>query len=697
LTEARQQGTAAAAAARKEGSAAAHAADLEKLKDFATKVLAGQAKAADYSGPENKPLANILGKLDAMGSASSNDICALVYFVSYFLNTMIKPKLSDLKLATGLIENIKQAITLTAPESKDLFHLIMAIQPSLLLANKIMPQGADSSGDTMNYFITQRPSIDILKKLFNFKASLSSHTAWRVVRGEKGTDKNMRFYLNKDANNITLLYRTKPTDTKKEVKTYGIDGILEFKSRATTQEEYDDISNLERLNESYYITYDLLFLIFLYASRQYIVNNRASIACTVPMEIINNINVLKNPLKELKGQAATLSIRIPAAAAPATPSPGPPESPPALAAQPPPPASVARPPLTAEQRAALVAANVAAQMAAAEALRPAKAPPPSGPPSPAPLPSEAAALAKANEGVRLAITKKAAEEAAAVARARSGQWVAKSAAQNGARRPATPLSVGSFSPPSPPVASAPPQIYLEAADKVPVINSDKKTEFIKNYVAHLASSSSGVRRFTIMMNSHPGNPLLNLKNKIRLRLAFRMGDLKYSSDATIRTRSFNEIIQIFINLSEDKRNILLNNDIGISGVTYNYSLKPYLEKIMEGYHIIVNMIIEDLNKLSTPDVKGTFIKRTTAIDGDIIKLADEVITTVGPNIPLRKVIKDYKPDDPMLDLLLILNIGGALKPTDIMAKLTAIRQSKGGRRTQKKRRQNSKKFTQRKR
>ena len=683
LNAVRDGSRAAAAAARQEGSVAARAADLEKLKDFAAKVLAGQAKAAEYAGPENKPLANILGKLDAMGSASSNDICALVYFVSYFLNTMIKPNLLKQQyMLPSLITNIKAAITQTAPKSKDLFNLIMAIQPSLLLANKILPRGgSESSTDTMNYFITQTPTTDILTTLFRFKSGIQSDVAWRTVRGEKGTSTSMSFYLNKSDNRkITLLYRPKTTDTatvKKQrllARTYGVDGILEFAPRATTTAELAEITALEKLNDNDFITYEVLFLIFLYASKQYIVNNRASIACTVPMEIINN-SVLENPLAEKKGEAGptTLSIRVPEAPTYAEVVVGTPPSSPGPPGSPPPPASVARQPkapLTAEQRAALVAANVAAQMAAAEALRRAKAPPPSGPPSPAPLPSEGATSAK---------------------------WAATSAAQKGAPRPATPLPVEGFSAPSSPVASAPPQIYLEAADKVPVIKSDTKTEFIKNYIAHLASSSSGLRRFTIMMNSHPGNPLLNLKNKIRLRLAFRMGDLKYSSDATIRTRSFNEIIQIFINLSDDKRNILLNNDIGTSGVTYNYSLKPYLEKIMEGYPIIVNMIIEDLNKLSTPDVKGTFIKRTTAIDGDIIKLADEVITTVGPNIPLRQVIKDYKPDDPMLDLLLILNIGGALKPTDIMAKLTAIRQSKGGRRTQKKRRQNSKKFTQRKR
>ena len=676
LAAVRDGSRAAAAVARQEGSDAARAADLEKLKDFAAKVLAGQAKAAEYAGPANKPLANILGKLDAMGSASSNDICALVYFVSYFLNTMIKPNLLKPQyMLPSLIENIKVAINQTAPKSKDLFNLIMAIQPSLLLANKILPRGgSESSTDTMNYFITQTPTTDILTTLFRFKSEIQSDVAWRTVRGEKGTSISMCFYLNKSDNHkITLLYRPNTTDTatvqkqRRLARTYGVDGILEFAPRATTTAELAEITALEKLNKNDFITYEVLFLIFLYASKQYIVNNRASIACTVPMEIINN-SVLENPLAEKKGEAAALTIRVPEAPTYAEVVVGSPPSSPGPPGSPPPPASVARQPkapLTAEQRAALVAANVAAQVAAAEALRPAKAPPPSGP-----LPSEGATSVK---------------------------WAATSGAQQGAPRPVTPLQFETFSAPSSPVASAPPQIYLEAADKVPVIKSDTKTEFIKNYVAHLESSSSGVRRFTIMMNSHPGNPLLNLKNKIRLRLAFRMGGLKYSSDATIRTRSFNEIIQIFINLSDDKRNILLNNDIGTSGVTYNYSLKPYLEKIMEGYHIIVNMIIEDLNKLSTPDVKGTFIQRTTAIDGDIIKLADEVITTVGPNIRLRQVIKDYKPDDPMLDLLLILNIGGALKPTDIMAKLTAIRQSKGGRRTQKKRRQNSKKFTQRKR
>jgi len=689
----RAAAAAAAEAARKEGSAAAHAADLEKLKDFAAKVLAGQAKAAEYAGPENKPLANILGKLDAMGSASSNDICALVYFVSYFLNTMIKPNLLKPQyMLPSLITNIKAAINHTANTSKDLFNLIMAIQPSLLLANKILPRGgSESSTDTMNYFITQTPTTDILTTLFRFKSELQNDVAWRTVRGEKGTSTSMCFYLNKSDNHkITLLYRPKTTDTatvqkqRRLARTYGVDGILEFAPRATTTAELAEITALEKLNDNDFITYEVLFLIFLYASKQYIVNNRASIACTVPMEIINN-SVLENPMAERKGEAGptALSIRVPVptyaeavvGSPPSSPG-GPPGSPPASPAPPPSPpaaAPVAPPGPTRAQiiRQSMVggpAANIAAQIAAAEALRPAKAP----------LPSEAAA------------------------RAGPGEWAATSGAQQG-DRPPTPLQLESFSAPPSPAASATPQIYLEAADKVPVIKSDMKTEFIKNYVAHLASSSSGVRRFTLMMNSHLGNPLLNLKNKIRVRLAFRINTLNYSSDATIRTRSFNDIIQVFINLSADKREKLFNNDIGISGVTYNYSLKPYLEKIMEGYPIIVNMIIEDLNTIATTIAKNTFLKDTSDINDNIIKLANEVITPVAPNASLRQKIKAYKPDDPMLDLLLILNInalkhgGGIFSVLEVKTKLSDIRQSKGGRRTQKKRRQNSKKFTQRKR
>ena len=441
LTAEKDRSRAAADAARKEGSAAARADDLEKLKDFAAKVLAGQAKAAEYAGDANKPLANILGKLDAMGSASSNDICALVYFVSYFLNTMIKPNLLKQQyMLPSLIENIKSAINQTAPKSKDLFNLIMAIQPSLLLANKILPRGgSESSTDTMNYFITQTPTTEILTTLFRFKSKLQNDVAWRTVRGEKGTSTSMCFYLNKSDNRkITLLYRPKTTDTatvnkqRRLLRTYGVDGILEFAPRATTTAELAEITALEKLNEDNYITYEVLFLIFLYASKQYIVNNRASIACTVPMEIINNI-VLENPMAEQKGQAvapAALTIRVPEAPTYAEvvvgsppSSPGPPGPPPASAARQP------KPPVTAEQRAALVAANVAAQMAAAEALRPAKA----SLPSPASLPSSEA-----------------------VARGGPGQWAQQRAQGAEAAKGAEPaLRLESLSAPPSPLASAP--------------------------------------------------------------------------------------------------------------------------------------------------------------------------------------------------------------------------------------------------
>jgi hypothetical protein len=348
---------------------------------------------------------------------------------------MIKPNLLKQQyMLPSLITNIKAAINQTAKTSKDLFNLIMAIQPSLLLANKILPRGgSESSTDTMNYFITQTPTTDILTTLFRFKSEIQSDVAWRTVRGEKGTSTSMSFYLNKSDNRkITLLYRPKTTDTatvqkqRRLARTYGVDGILEFAPRATTTAELAEITALEKLNDNDFITYEVLFLIFLYASKQYIVNNRASIACTVPMEIINN-SVLENPLAEKKGEAAALTIRVPEAPTYAEVVVGTPPSSPGPPGSPPPPASVARQPkvpLTAEQRAALVAANVAAQMAAAEALRRAKAPPPSGP-----LPSEAATSVK---------------------------WAATSGAQQGAPRPATPLQFETFSAPSSPVASAPP-------------------------------------------------------------------------------------------------------------------------------------------------------------------------------------------------------------------------------------------------
>lgn len=446
LTEEKERSRRAAATAREEGSAAARAADLEKLKDFAAKVLAGQAKAAEYAGDANKPLANILGKLDAMGSASSNDICALVYFVSYFLNTMIKPNLLKQQyMLPSLIENIKSAINQTAPKSKDLFNLIMAIQPSLLLANKILPKGGgESSTDTMNYFITQTPTTDILTTLFRFKSKLQNDVAWRTVRGEKGTSTSMCFYLNKSDNHkITLLYRPKTTDTatvKKQrllIRTYGVDGILEFAPRATTTAELAEITALEKLDEDNYITYEVLFLIFIYASKQYIVNNRASIACTVPFEIINNI-VLENPMAEQKGQAvapAALSIRVPVAPTYAEVVAGSPPSSPGPPEPPPPSAPLARRvPRTTEELAAAAAANLAAHMNAATAARAA----------PAAGKGPSAKTAAAAVG---AVTKIDAAEQA--------KWAAAAAAQQ-AQRPATPLQLESLSaPPSPAPAAAP--------------------------------------------------------------------------------------------------------------------------------------------------------------------------------------------------------------------------------------------------
>ena len=319
----------AAATAREEGSAAARADDLEKLKQLASQVLAGQAKWTSYPGAaKNAALGQLLAKMDGRMS----DICALVYFVSYFLNKMIRPSLvsgDEKSPAKQLITNVKNLVDRLAITSDKLFELLMAIEPALLLSNKVIPRGDERLMDTMNYLIKQKTETTLLKDLITYKSSIDPVVAWQVVRNSKDDATSMRFISMDNPKQVLFMHRpklsgandVKAADIRKgTIRTYSENGFLSSvvaEPVGALKGVIDAVDN----GATPYVTYDVLFLVFLYASKKYIIDNKDSVPCTIPSEIINN-SILKDSMQEREAQAAPAPKPVaPAAAAAVAPAP----------------------------------------------------------------------------------------------------------------------------------------------------------------------------------------------------------------------------------------------------------------------------------------------------------------------------------------------------------------------------------------
>lgn len=261
--------------------------DLATLKTFATQVLAGQAKWSGYPGAgSNAALAGLLGKLDSR----MNDICALVYFVSYFLNTMVKRAVDEGSGTTPaqLINNIENLIPKNSEE--ELFAFLMSIEPVLLLANKVRPVGVDTRKSAMTYYIKQSAPLD---PLVQFAAKLSSsavdaNVAANIVRGVSpgDDDKMMTIFPDTAKGRVIFLYRSRNHDSSSLMRYQDYsNGIL-----SPVINKITNAGNVSSITEKSsakgkVITFDILFLSFVLAAKHYIIKRKTDPAvCSVPEE-----------------------------------------------------------------------------------------------------------------------------------------------------------------------------------------------------------------------------------------------------------------------------------------------------------------------------------------------------------------------------------------------------------------------------
>ena len=158
--------------------------------------------------------------------------------------------------------------------------------------------------------------------------SIATNIAWRVVRNGKDTAESMRFVTTENPKQILFMHRPEVDPKNKEgledaalkktyMRTYNESGASGFVLSPLPATKADAalqaVINAEDAQKNY-VTYDVLFLVFLYASKKYIIDNKESVPCTIPSEIINN-SILKDSMFE--GQAPKPAAQAPAAQAPA--------------------------------------------------------------------------------------------------------------------------------------------------------------------------------------------------------------------------------------------------------------------------------------------------------------------------------------------------------------------------------------------
>ena len=230
---------------------------------------------------------------------------------------MVRPKL-DVQNVPRLIDGVKGVVERVGNTPQKLFQLIMAIEPALLLSNKVIPRGGESLGDTMNYVITQKTDTGLFQEVIDECRLLVREVAWRVVRGELGSATSMRFFVT-GPKTVLFLYRPtldRPANAqqvelrKKLVRTYSEGGVLSsIPPQAAPRDLQAIIDNKDggtgRADE--YVTYDILFLVFLYATKKYIVTKADNIPCTVPSEITNNSILASSLLEGLPSPAAPVA------------------------------------------------------------------------------------------------------------------------------------------------------------------------------------------------------------------------------------------------------------------------------------------------------------------------------------------------------------------------------------------------------
>ena len=256
------------------------AQEASKIEQFAAKVLADSIKPEDIASyADNKPLHNIMQKVDALTKKPSvnTDLCILVYFVSYFMDTMINPRVThdSRDMSDELFANIESLLTRIEGRGISMSDLLKGIQTPLSLANKLKRD----TTHPMAYYIEGDQSAFTALYEEHSKEPLNEIRANLVV-SDGNVDRRKNFVLPIDQYTVLVKNVVTSTDTMKlQMKVY--DGVsLPMLSTQAHAQQTTKIGN--ELKKEHLFTYDSLFLIYLFAAKRFVVKQDHS-ACALPL------------------------------------------------------------------------------------------------------------------------------------------------------------------------------------------------------------------------------------------------------------------------------------------------------------------------------------------------------------------------------------------------------------------------------
>ena len=251
-----------------------------KIEQFAAKVLAGSISPEDIAGyADNKPLHNIMQKVDALTKKPSvnTDLCILIYFVSYFMDTMVNPRVTDdsRDMSNELFANIESLLTRIEGRGISMSDLLKGIQTPLSLANKLKRD----TTHPMAYYIEGDQSAFTALYEEHSKEPLNEIRANLVV-SDGNVDRRKNFVLPIDQYTVLVKNVVTSTDTMKlQMKVY--DGVsLPMLSTQAHAQQTTKIG--DELKKEHLFTYDSLFLIYLFAAKRFVVKQDHS-ACALPV------------------------------------------------------------------------------------------------------------------------------------------------------------------------------------------------------------------------------------------------------------------------------------------------------------------------------------------------------------------------------------------------------------------------------
>jgi hypothetical protein len=256
------------------------AQEASKIEQFAAKVLADSIKPEDIASyADNKPLHNIMQKVDALTKKPSvnTDLCILVYFVSYFMDTMINPRVTDdsRDMSNELFANIESLLTRIEGRGISMSDLLKGIQTPLSLANKLKRD----TTHPMAYYIEGDQSAFTALYEEHSKEPLNEIRANLVV-SDGNVDRRKNFVLPIDQYTVLVKNVVTSTDTMKlQMKVYDGASLPMLSTQAHAQQT-TKIGN--ELKKEHLFTYDSLFLIYLFATKRFVVKQDHS-ACALPI------------------------------------------------------------------------------------------------------------------------------------------------------------------------------------------------------------------------------------------------------------------------------------------------------------------------------------------------------------------------------------------------------------------------------